>query len=294
MVNDDSATTSNLAPNGDNSTNSNQSEEGVESEEKNLQQLMVAAEAAEAAGASSQPDKDSSTITIFNENAEVLLREVIPSSTMSSQVQGRMIAEVLKRNPSLVSAGKNTKLKIVQRSPWWAKARVSFVLLKPTSGEEEAAPSASTPGAKPSILRQHNSPMTGRKTGASGLGSSGAIAVNKRVSPFDNVTGPWICYDCIQTTEDGQNAALRLKTYYEYRTHLIQNHGFKADSQVRFLLTVFPTNSNLTLPCCRLVNFAGIGQLNATTCFITFSRFTACLRQHTPNSHSATNAITLR
>ena len=294
MVNDDSATTSNLAPNGDNSTNSNQSEEGVESEEKNLQQLMVAAEAAEAAGASSQPDKDSSTITIFNENAEVLLREVIPSSTMSSQVQGRMIAEVLKRNPSLVSAGKNTKLKIVQRSPWWAKARVSFVLLKPTSGEEEAAPSASTPGAKPSILRQHNSPMTGRKTGASGLGSSGAIAVNKRVSPFDNVTGPWICYDCIQTTEDGQNAALRLKTYYEYRTHLIQNHGFKADSQVRFLLTVFPTNSNLTLRCCRLVNFVGIGQLNATTCFITFSRFTACLRQHTPNSHSATNAITLR
>ena len=73
-----------------------------------------------------------------------------------------------------------------------------------------------------------------RKTGASGLGSSGAIAVNKRVSPFDNVTGPWICYDCIHTTDDGQNAALRLKTYYEYRTHLIQNHGFKPDSQVPY------------------------------------------------------------
>jgi len=146
---------------------------------------------------------------------------------MTSQVQGRMISEVLKRNPNIVS-GKNTKLKIVQRSPWWAKARVSFVLLKPHTGEDDQAAA----GSKPSILRQHNSAAGGRKSGASGLGSSGAIAVNKRISPFDNVTGPWICYDCLQTTEDGQSAALRLKTYYEYRTHLIQNHGYKADSQV--------------------------------------------------------------
>lgn len=84
---------------------------------------------------------------------------------MSSQVQGRMISEVLKRNPNLVSGGKNTKLKIVQRSPWWAKARVSFVLLKPTSGDEDHA-SAST---KPSILRQHNAAAVGKKTGASGM-----------------------------------------------------------------------------------------------------------------------------
>lgn len=148
-----------------------------------------------------------------------------------------MIAEVLKRNPNLISGGKNTKLKIVQRSPWWAKARVSFVLLKPTGGDEDHGTQANA-GGRPSILRQHNAAAGGgggggRKSGASGLGSSGAIAVNKRVSPFDNVTGPWICYDCIQTTEDGQNAALRLKTYFEYRTHLIQTHGYKADSQVK-------------------------------------------------------------
>lgn len=83
---------------------------------------------------------------------------------MSSQVQGRMISEVLKRNPNLVSGGKNTKLKIVQRSPWWAKARVSFVLLKPTSSDEEHQSS----GTKPSILRQHNSAAVARRTGASG------------------------------------------------------------------------------------------------------------------------------
>ena len=83
---------------------------------------------------------------------------------MSSQVQGRMISEVLKRNPNLVSGGRNTKLKIVQRSPWWAKARVSFVLLKPTSGDEEHASS----GTKPSILRQHNAAAVARRTGASG------------------------------------------------------------------------------------------------------------------------------
>lgn len=155
---------------------------------------------------------------------------MVSSNTSPSQVQGRMIAEVLKRNPNLVSSGKNTKLKIVQRSPWWAKARVSFVLLKPATADEE---NATNVGSKPSILRQHNAAAAGgRKSGASGLGSSGAIAVNKRVSPFDNVTGPWICYDCLQTTEDGQSAALRLKTYFEYRCHLIQTHGFKSDSQV--------------------------------------------------------------
>lgn len=152
------------------------------------------------------------------------------SNTQPSQVQGRMIAEVLKRNPNLVSSGRNTKLKIVQRSPWWAKARVSFVLLKPTTAEEEHATAV---GSKPSILRQHNAAAAGgRKSGASGLGSSGAIAVNKRVSPFDNTSGPWICFDCLQTTEDGQSAALKLKTYFEYRCHLIQTHGFKSDSQV--------------------------------------------------------------
>ena len=163
----------------------------------------------------------------------MLLREVVNSNTTPSQVQGRMIAEVLKRNPELVSGGKNTKLKIVQRCPWWAKARVSFVLLKPTAGEEERGGSSSNTNntSKPAILRQQNA-GSARKSGATGLGSSGAIAVNKRVSPFDNVTGPWICYDCIQTTDDGQSAALRLKTYFEHRTHLIQIHGFKADSQV--------------------------------------------------------------
>lgn len=202
--------------------------EHVDSEERNMEQLMAAAESAGGAALAS-PDKDSSTITIFNENSEVLLREVVSSNTLTSQVQGRMIAEVLKRNPNLVSSGKNTKLKIVQRSPWWAKARVSFVLLKPTTADEEHATAISS---KPSILRQHNAAVAGvRKSGASGLGSSGAIAVNKRVSPFDNVTGPWICYDCLQTTEDGQTAALRLKTYFEYRCHLIQTHGLKPDSQ---------------------------------------------------------------
>ena len=202
---------------------------------------------------------DSNVITLFCSLLKVLLREVVPGNTMSSQVQGRMIAEVLKRNPNLVSSGKNTKLKIVQRSPWWAKARTSFVLLKPTSGEEELLPT----GSKPSILRQHNSAAVGRKTGASGLGSSGAIAVNKRVSPFDNTNGPWICYDCIQTTDDGQNAALRLKTYYEYRTHLIQNHGFKADSQasipVLFLRAIF---SRFALQC-RLLCFFGFVVIQA-------------------------------
>ena len=157
-----------------------------------------------------------------------MLREVVNSNSMSSQIQGKMIAEVLKRFPNLVSSGRNCKLKIVQRTPWWAKARVSFVLLKPTTTDEDQAQSA---GSKPSILRQHNVAAGGKRSSSSNLSSSGAIAVNKRVSPFDNVTGPWICYDCIQTTEDGQNAALRLKTYYEYRNHLIQSHGFKADSQ---------------------------------------------------------------
>ena len=233
------ATASTSAATGEDAVAEPAAGEAGDSEETNMQQLMAAAGAAEEAVGESEstPDKDSSTITIFNENAEVLLREVVHSNTMSSQVQGRMIAEVLKRNPNLVSAGKNTKLKIVQRSPWWAKARVSFVLLKPTSGDQEqeasaSAAAAAAAAAKPSILRQHNSPSVARKTGATGLGSSGAIAVNKRVSPFDNTNGPWICYECIQTTEDGHNAALRLKTYYEYRTHLIQNHGFKADSQV--------------------------------------------------------------
>lgn len=169
---------------------------------------------------------------------------MVSSNTSPSQVQGRMIAEVLKRNPNLVSSGKNTKLKIVQRSPWWAKARVSFVLLKPTTADEE---NATNVGSKPSILRQHNAAAAGgRKSGASGLGSSGAIAVNKRVSPFDNVTGPWICYDCLQTTEDGQSAALRLKTYFEYRCHLIQTHGFKSDSQV---CSLFSPCFNILFSC---------------------------------------------
>ena len=246
MVNDESS--------GNNASNVEAAavDEQVDTEDKNMEQLMAAADSAAEPAASATPDKDSSTITIFNENSEVrlptfhiiycfsirhfskiddqvLLREVVSSNTTPSQVQGRMIAEVLKRNPNLVSGGRNTKLKIVQRSPWWAKARVSFVLLKPTTAEEEHT----AVGSKPSILRQHNAGASGgRKSGASGLGSSGAIAVNKRVSPFDNISGPWICYDCLQTTDDGQSAALRLKTYFEYRCHLIQTHGFKADSQV--------------------------------------------------------------
>lgn len=46
-------------------------DEPGDSEEKNMQQLMAAAETAGSAGSSTSPDKDSSTITIFNENSEV-------------------------------------------------------------------------------------------------------------------------------------------------------------------------------------------------------------------------------
>ena len=46
-------------------------EETGDSEEKNMQQLMAAAETAGSGGSSNSPDKDSSTITIFNENSEV-------------------------------------------------------------------------------------------------------------------------------------------------------------------------------------------------------------------------------
>jgi len=45
-------------------------EEHVDSEDANMEQLMAAAESAGNASAST-PDKDSSTITIFNENSEV-------------------------------------------------------------------------------------------------------------------------------------------------------------------------------------------------------------------------------
>ena len=68
---------------------------------KNLESLTAATETAGAAAPglaanssvatgsspSSQPDKDSSTITIFNESAQVLLREVVHSNAMSSQVR---------------------------------------------------------------------------------------------------------------------------------------------------------------------------------------------------------------
>lgn len=222
---------------------------------------------------------------------------MVSSNTLPSQVQGRMIAEVLKRNPSLVSSGKNTKLKIVQRSPWWAKARVSFVLLKPTTADEE---NATTVGSKPSILRQHNAAAAGgRKSGASGLGSSGAIAVNKRVSPFDNVTGPWICYDCLQTTEDGQSAALRLKTYFEYRCHLIQTHGFKSDSQVLLILPCFTflfLNQYIFFSYFfyeyRPVSIAAIERSSAITCYFICLRFTEYLRRLTLNFHNAKSVTT--
>lgn len=46
--------------------------EQVDSEERNMEQLMAAAESAGGAAVAS-PDKDSSTITIFNENSEVRL-----------------------------------------------------------------------------------------------------------------------------------------------------------------------------------------------------------------------------
>lgn len=46
--------------------------EHVDSEERNMEQLMAAAESAGGAALAS-PDKDSSTITIFNENSEVRL-----------------------------------------------------------------------------------------------------------------------------------------------------------------------------------------------------------------------------
>lgn len=45
-------------------------EEQADSEDANMEQLMAAAESAGNASAST-PDKDSSTITIFNENSEV-------------------------------------------------------------------------------------------------------------------------------------------------------------------------------------------------------------------------------
>lgn len=47
-------------------------EEQADSEDANMEQLMAAAESAGNASAST-PDKDSSTITIFNENSEVSL-----------------------------------------------------------------------------------------------------------------------------------------------------------------------------------------------------------------------------
>jgi hypothetical protein len=49
-------------------------EEQVDNEERNMEQLMAAAESAGGA-ASASPDKDSSTITIFNENSEVCLQK---------------------------------------------------------------------------------------------------------------------------------------------------------------------------------------------------------------------------
>ncbi len=45
-------------------------DEQVDTEERNMEQLMAAADSAGEA-ASATPDKDSSTITIFNENSEV-------------------------------------------------------------------------------------------------------------------------------------------------------------------------------------------------------------------------------
>jgi hypothetical protein len=209
-----------------------------------------------------------------------------------------MIAEVLKRNPNLVSSGKNTKLKIVQRSPWWAKARVSFVLLKPTTADEE---NVTTIGTKPSILRQHNAAAAGgRKSGASGLGSSGAIAVNKRVSPFDNVTGPWICYDCLQTTEDGQSAALRLKTYYEYRCHLIQTHGFKSDSQVCYLFSLVLYKHSCSwikmhffFSRNRPANIVAIEPSSAIICYFICLRFMEYLLRLTLNFRNVKSVTTL-
>lgn len=47
-------------------------DEQVDTEERNMEQLMAAADSAGEA-ASATPDKDSSTITIFNENSEVCL-----------------------------------------------------------------------------------------------------------------------------------------------------------------------------------------------------------------------------
>lgn len=45
-------------------------EEQTDTEERNMEQLMAAADSA-AEPAPASPDKDSSTITIFNENSEV-------------------------------------------------------------------------------------------------------------------------------------------------------------------------------------------------------------------------------
>jgi hypothetical protein len=52
-------------------------EEQVDNEERNMEQLMAAAESAGGA-ASTSPDKDSSTITIFNENSEVCFHSPFP------------------------------------------------------------------------------------------------------------------------------------------------------------------------------------------------------------------------
>ena len=52
-------------------------EEQVDNEERNMEQLMAAAESAGGA-ASTSPDKDSSTITIFNENSEVCFHKPFP------------------------------------------------------------------------------------------------------------------------------------------------------------------------------------------------------------------------
>lgn len=67
MVNDESGANSSTM---DTST----PDEQGDTEERSMEQLMAAADSAAeptSASASSTPDKDSSTITIFNENSEV-------------------------------------------------------------------------------------------------------------------------------------------------------------------------------------------------------------------------------
>lgn len=123
----------------------------------------------------------------------------------------KVITEVIRRFPDLVKENKNIKLKIIQRPAGNAtdaagtskevKTKVSYIVLKST-GAGETTPSTT-------VLKKNASQSTVSKFWET-------EKTQKKPSPAENTTGPWLCESCGEG-----DAVLQFDTYYTFRRHLV-------------------------------------------------------------------------